>query len=158
MNTTSKPRLYSIYCALIVLGIVIPGLMLLAQRPAISDKPDTPFKLATFETQGKTRVGMALGDHMLDLTGVNAYVEKQASLPAVKLPTEMRELIEQYPAASKRMYQIANYLKDKKVDGQAFAFSLLRSSSNVASRGDVPPGPSPARFRRQTSSRAWPRS
>jgi len=91
---------------------------------AVSDKPDTPFKLATFEAQGKTRVGMALGDHMLDLNGANAYVEKQAGLPAMKLSTEMRELIEQHTSASKRMYQIANYLKDKKVDGQAFAFAL----------------------------------
>src|SRR5579864_6290473 len=93
---------------------------LVSGATVVSDKPDTPFKLATFEAQGKIRVGMALGDRMLDLNGANAYVEKQASLPAVKLPTEMRELIEQYPVASKRMYQIANYVKDKKLDGQAF--------------------------------------
>src|SRR3984893_3187302 len=97
---------------------------LLCGATAVSVKPDTPFKLATFEVQGKTRVGMALGDHMLDLNGANAYVEKQAGLPAMKLSTEMRELIEQYPAASKRLYQIANYTKDQKLDGQAFAFAL----------------------------------
>ena len=91
----------------------------------VSDRPDTPFKLATFEAR-KTRVGMALGDRMLDLNGANAYVEKQLGLPAMRLPMEMRELIEQYPALSKRMYQIANYLKDRKADGQAFAFSLDR--------------------------------
>src|ERR1700735_500156 len=87
----------------------------------VSDKPNTPFKLATFEAQGKTRVGMMLGNSMLDLTGANTYVEKQLGLPAMRLPTEMRELIEQYAASSKRMYQIANYLKDKRRDGQAFA-------------------------------------
>lgn len=93
----------------------------------VSDKPDTPFKLATFEAQGKTRVGMMLGDRMLDLTGANAYVEKQLGLPAMRLPAEMRELIEQYATSSKRMYQIANYLnylKDRRRDGQAFAFPL----------------------------------
>jgi 2-keto-4-pentenoate hydratase/2-oxohepta-3-ene-1,7-dioic acid hydratase in catechol pathway len=67
---------------------------------------------------------MALGDRMLDLNGANAYVEKQIGLPALRLPMEMRELIEQYPATSKRMYQIANYLKDKRLDGQAFALAL----------------------------------
>jgi 2-keto-4-pentenoate hydratase/2-oxohepta-3-ene-1,7-dioic acid hydratase in catechol pathway len=97
---------------------------LLAGASLVSDKPDTPFKLATFEAQGKTRVGMALGDRMLDLNGANAYVEKQIGLPALRLPMEMRELIEQYPATSKRMYQIANYLKDKRLDGQAFALAL----------------------------------
>src|SRR6201997_3989562 len=85
---------------------------LLAGASLVSDKPDTPFKLATFEAQGKTRVGMALGDRILDLNGANAYVEKRAGLPAIKLPAEMRGLIEQYPATSKRLYQIANYLKD----------------------------------------------
>jgi 2-keto-4-pentenoate hydratase/2-oxohepta-3-ene-1,7-dioic acid hydratase in catechol pathway len=97
---------------------------LLGGASLVSDKPDTPFKLATFEAQGKTRVGMALGDRMLDLNGANAYVEKQIGLPAMRLPTEMRELIEQYLATSKRMYQIANYLKDKRLDGQAFALAL----------------------------------
>ena len=63
---------------------------LLCGATAVSDKPDTPFKLATFEAQGKTRVGMALGDHMLDLNGANAYVEKQAGLPAHYSPHSFR--------------------------------------------------------------------
>src|SRR5438093_6376773 len=37
-----------------------------AQKPAVSAKPDTPFKLATFETAGKTRVGIVLGNRILD--------------------------------------------------------------------------------------------
>ena len=112
-------------------GRRLAPLLVLAMLPAgaaVPDTPDTPFKLATFEAQKTTRVGMLLNDRMLDLSGANAYVAKQASLPVVKLPTEMRELIEQYPAASKRMYQIANYLKDKKVDGQPFAFPLDKVS------------------------------
>jgi len=110
-------------CLVFLLALtVMPG------TAAVSDKPDTPFKLATFEAQGKTRVGMLLGDRMLDLSGADAYVTKQAGLGAAKLPAEMRELIEQYGAASKRLYQIANYLKDKKVDGQPFAFALDKVS------------------------------
>ena len=36
-------------------------LLIGAQRPSISTKPDTPFKLATFELGGKVRVGIVLG-------------------------------------------------------------------------------------------------
>ncbi|HLX46224.1 MAG TPA: fumarylacetoacetate hydrolase family protein [Bryobacteraceae bacterium] len=95
---------------------------------AVSDKPEAPFKLATFEAEGKTRVGMVLGDRVLDLAAANAYVAKQAGLPAAQLPSEMRVLIEQSNTASKRLFQIANYLRDKKVDGQPFVFALDKVS------------------------------
>ena len=94
----------------------------------LSDKPDTPFKLATFETQGKTRIGMVLADRILDLAGANAWVTKSANLAPAKIPNEMRALIEQYDTLSKRMYQIANYVKDKKLDGQPFVFPLDKVS------------------------------
>ena len=42
----------------VVLGLMAP---VRAQRPVISTKPGTPFKLATFETAGKVRVGLVLG-------------------------------------------------------------------------------------------------
>lgn len=100
----------------------------LLRAAPVSDKPETPFKLATFEAEGKTRLGMVLGDRVLDLSAANAYVAKQAGLPAVQLPSEMRTLIEQTGTASKRLYQIANYLKDKKIDGQPFAFALDKVS------------------------------
>lgn len=38
-----------------------------AQRPAISSKPDTPFKLATVEVGGKLRLGMVVGDKLKKL-------------------------------------------------------------------------------------------
>jgi 2-keto-4-pentenoate hydratase/2-oxohepta-3-ene-1,7-dioic acid hydratase in catechol pathway len=107
---------------------VLVWLLPAALFAAVSEKPDTAFKLATFEAGGKTRLGMVLADHMLDLAGANAYVTKAASLPQVRLPGEMRELIEQYPATSKRLYQIANYLKDQKLDGRPFAFPMDKVS------------------------------
>jgi len=109
---------------------IFGALLMCSLLPAavVSDKPETPFKLATFEAGGKERVGMVLGDRMLDLAGANAYVSKQAVLPAVQLSSEMRTLIEQSPTASKRLFQIANYLKDKKIDGQSFAFALDKVS------------------------------
>ena len=33
----------------------------------VSDRPDTPFKLATFEAAGKTRLGLVLGSRVLDI-------------------------------------------------------------------------------------------
>jgi len=34
---------------------------------AISDRPDTPFKLSTFEAEGTVRVGVVLGERVLDI-------------------------------------------------------------------------------------------
>src|SRR5882724_6896633 len=78
---------------------------------AISDKPDTPFKLATFETAGKARIGLVLDATVYDLAAANAYVIQKAHLPSMALPAEMRALIEQYGTAAPRLYQIANWLK-----------------------------------------------
>src|SRR5271170_150801 len=80
-----------------VMRQVFCGLLSCALLPAasVSDKPDNPFKLATFEAGGKARVGMVLGDRVLDLSGANTYVARQAALPAVQIPSEMRVLIEQ---------------------------------------------------------------
>jgi hypothetical protein len=43
-----------------------------AQRGAISAKPDTPFKLATFEAAGRTRIGLVIGARVIDIPGANA--------------------------------------------------------------------------------------
>lgn len=112
----------------LLLLLAIAVLPAAANAAPVSDKPDTPFKLATFEAQGKTRVGMVLGDRVLDLAGANAYVTKAAGLQSIELPIEMRELIEQHATTAPRMHQIANYLKDRKIDGQPFAFPLARVS------------------------------
>jgi 2-keto-4-pentenoate hydratase/2-oxohepta-3-ene-1,7-dioic acid hydratase in catechol pathway len=94
-----------------------------AQRAAVSNKPDTPFKLATFEAAGKTRVGLVLGSRVLDIAGANADIAQKAGLPAVRVPGEMRELIEQYARVSPRLYQIANYYKAS-TDAAPFAFEV----------------------------------
>ncbi|MBI4521175.1 MAG: hypothetical protein HY701_10080 [Gemmatimonadetes bacterium] len=35
----------------------------------MSDAPDTPFKLATFEAGGRVRLGMVLGERVLEWSG-----------------------------------------------------------------------------------------
>jgi acylpyruvate hydrolase len=104
----------------VILGCLTP---LGAQRAALSARPDTPFKLATFEAAGKTRVGLVLGSRVFDIAGANAELTQKAGAPAVRVPTEMRELIEQYARVSPRLYQIANYFKDAK-DAAPFAFDV----------------------------------
>jgi 2-keto-4-pentenoate hydratase/2-oxohepta-3-ene-1,7-dioic acid hydratase in catechol pathway len=95
-----------------------------AQRPAVSRKPDTPFKLATFEAAGKTRVGLVLDGRVLDIAGASAALTAKAGLPAVRIPGELRGLIEDYARVSPRLYQIANYFKDAANDAAPFAFDL----------------------------------
>src|SRR6266571_21717 len=77
----------------------------------VSDKPETPFKLATFEADGKLQVGLVFGSRVVDIARANQYLVRRTHVPAMTLPTEMRLLIEQYATASKRLYQIANYFK-----------------------------------------------
>ena len=100
-----------------------------AQRgETISSKPDTPFKLATFEAGGKTHVGLVLGTRVLDIAGANAEVAKKIGLPVVAMPADMRELIENYSRVSPRLYRIANYFKSAKTDGLPFAFDVEKVS------------------------------
>ena len=104
----------------VILGCLTP---VAAQRAAVSSKPDTPFKLATFEAAGKTRLGLVLGTRVFDIAGANADLTQKAGVAAVRIPAEMRELIEQYARVSPRLYQIANYYKDAK-EAAPFAFEV----------------------------------
>lgn len=102
-----------------VLGAAVQG----AQRAPLSDKPDTPFKLATFEAAGKTRLGLVLGARVFDIAAANDSLTKSARLSAVRFPVEMRELIENYDRLKPRLYQIANHFKTAEADS-SFAFDV----------------------------------
>jgi 2-keto-4-pentenoate hydratase/2-oxohepta-3-ene-1,7-dioic acid hydratase in catechol pathway len=107
--------------------VVLAGISLaLISAAAVSDSPETPFKLSTFEAQSKTRIGMVLNDRILDLSEANAYVTRHLRLTETRLPTEMRDLIDQYKKVPTRtrLYQIANFFHDKKLDSLPFAYSL----------------------------------
>ena len=95
-----------------------------AQRGAISAKPDTPFKLATFEAAGRTRIGLVIGARVIDIPGANAALVRDERLDAVPMPTEMRALIEEYSRVSPRLYQIANHFRDAKTDAAPYVFEL----------------------------------
>jgi 2-keto-4-pentenoate hydratase/2-oxohepta-3-ene-1,7-dioic acid hydratase in catechol pathway len=93
-----------------------------ARQAAPSNKPDNPFKLATFEAGGAIRLGLVLGSRVLDIAGANQHLVSKAGVASVTVPAEMKALIEQYAEVSPRLYQIANYFKTNTTDGLPFAF------------------------------------
>ena len=95
-----------------------------AAHAQVPQTPDTPFKLATFEAQGRVRVGLVLGPRVLDIAGANAQLVKDARLAPVAMPGDMRELIERYATLAPRLYQIANRFKGGSDAGLPFAFDL----------------------------------
>src|SRR3954467_1882769 len=110
----------------LVFGVVLP---VRAQRPVLSTRPETPFKLATFETSGRSRIGMVLGTRVLDLEAANTVVVQAIDLrggPA--MPRDMRTLIETYETVAPSLYRIANYFRDLKTDGAAFAFDVQKTA------------------------------
>jgi 2-keto-4-pentenoate hydratase/2-oxohepta-3-ene-1,7-dioic acid hydratase in catechol pathway len=98
------------------------------QKQPVSDHPDTPFKLATFEAAGKVHLGMVLGNRILEIAAANAAVVKASGLAPMQIPTEMRELIESYDRLKPRLYQIANYYHGASLDSAPFSFDLNKVS------------------------------
>ncbi len=87
-----------------------------AAQTAVSDKPETPFKLATYDG----RVGLVLGETILDVGAANEHLVREAGLAALEIPTDMRALIESYDRVKPRLYQMANFFNGK-TEGLAFA-------------------------------------
>jgi 2-keto-4-pentenoate hydratase/2-oxohepta-3-ene-1,7-dioic acid hydratase in catechol pathway len=115
----------------LTIAFVAPARAQRGSAETISSKPDTPFKLATFEAGGKTRVGLVLGPRVLDIAAANAEVAKKSGLPVVAMPSDMRDLIENYGRVSPRLYRIANYYKDVKTDVLPFAFDVQKVSNKA---------------------------
>ncbi len=126
MNTRHARDLVVSSCIFVVLVLAVVSEQ--APRGRVSDNPDTPFKLATFEIQGKVRLGMVVGDKALDLAGANQQLAQRATLPAVVMPADMRTLIEEYDRIKPRLYQIANYFKAANLHSAPFAFDVGKVS------------------------------
>ena len=87
----------------------------------VSDAPDTPFKLATFESNGVEHLGLVLDERILNVAAANEQLAAESGLSSVKIPGDMRTLIENYEFVKGRLYQIANYYSEKGTDGLEFA-------------------------------------
>jgi 2-keto-4-pentenoate hydratase/2-oxohepta-3-ene-1,7-dioic acid hydratase in catechol pathway len=71
---------------------------LAAGYQALSAQSATPFKLGIFERQGRAFIGLSVRDtHVADMSAANAAFEsRNASAPKVRMPADMKELIERY--------------------------------------------------------------
>src|SRR5262249_60650750 len=97
--------------AIVVLSLAL-GPVSSAQRPLISTSPETPFTLATFEAAGKTRVGIVLGQRILDIEGAHtAVVQELARRGMPPIPPHLRALIEGSGPAPPQLHPVCNRLK-----------------------------------------------
>src|SRR6476619_4387142 len=88
---------YAAAVAAAIAGIVrfAPATQAQTQKTAPpSNRPDTPFKLATFDAGGRVRIGLTSGARLVDIAAANTYVAQQAGLPAQTMPGDMVELLE----------------------------------------------------------------
>ena len=81
-------------------ALVVLVLCAVGGSPALAEEePKTPpFKLGTFEHQGRTLLGLVLADHrVIDVTAANAALEKShPTWPKLKPPSDMKDLIARY--------------------------------------------------------------
>src|SRR6266496_4844685 len=75
-----------------------PSLLGLLGRGGAEEKEAPPFRLGTFEHQGRTFVGQVRGDQaVIDIAAANAALEKShPAWPKVKPPADMKDLIARY--------------------------------------------------------------
>lgn len=78
-----------------------------------------PFKVGTFEIDGKPHVGIVLRDSLImELDAANAALERSGTYPAVPMPADMIALIERYDYGLKRrLYEIVNHHVDEGLSG-----------------------------------------
>ena len=71
-----------------------------------------PFKVGTFEIDGRPRVGIVLRDQLVvDLDAANLALERDPAYPTIPLPVDMLDLIARYEYGLKfRLYEIVNEL------------------------------------------------
>ncbi|MDA0312996.1 MAG: fumarylacetoacetate hydrolase family protein [Gemmatimonadetes bacterium] len=71
-----------------------------------------PFKVGTFEIEGRAQVGIVLRDqYIVELSRANEALERNAEYPAIPLPADMLELISRYEYGMKaRLYELVTYL------------------------------------------------
>ena len=93
--------------------------LLLLPATAFTQDIAEPFKVGTFEINGSPEVGIVLRDSViLDLDLANSALEKNATYPAVPMPSDMIELIERYDyGVKRRLYEIVNVHADWRASG-----------------------------------------
>jgi 2-keto-4-pentenoate hydratase/2-oxohepta-3-ene-1,7-dioic acid hydratase in catechol pathway len=88
-----------------------------------------PYKLGTFESGGRTFVGLVVNDAVVaDIAQANAAFERDnASAPKLTMPTEMKELITRYDELRERLGLLAGALAASPRPGHAQEVASLRT-------------------------------
>ncbi len=99
-------RLATMFVAGAILAIVP------ASVSAQATKSVEPFKVGTFDIDGRETVGLVLRDSLVvDLEPANRHLQRYGDYARVPMPGDMLELIEQYEYGLKyRLYEIVNEL------------------------------------------------
>lgn len=91
---------------------------------AAKEGPDVPYKLGTFEREGKAFMGLVLGDtKVADIAQANAAFESgNAGAARLTVPADLKELIVRYDGEWKgRLVQIAKAIP---AEGTAFVYAM----------------------------------
>ncbi len=93
-----------------MLGIVAAAAYVSAQPAPVTAAE--PFKLGTFDIEGRATVGILLRDSLVvDVAAANRSLERDPSVVPVPLPGDMRGVIGRYDyGVSRRLYEIVNHL------------------------------------------------
>jgi len=133
-----------------LMGVALAGMLLcgcvelMAQSQA---RPQEPFKLGTFERQGRVFLGLVLRDaQVVDIAQANtAFEGRSPSAPKLTIPGDMKELIARYPPS---MQFIGERVGNTYVDSISIRIPLRdRSSAPVSirlTRPTVPPSNRPS--------------
>jgi 2-keto-4-pentenoate hydratase/2-oxohepta-3-ene-1,7-dioic acid hydratase in catechol pathway len=101
-------------------SLVLPALLLLVS-PLLSSAQEIvePFKVGTFEIDGRAQVGIVLRDQLIvELDAANLALERNLAYPTIPLAADMLDLIGRYEYGLKyRLYEIVNDLVDNDLLG-----------------------------------------
>ena len=94
----------------VILALLGPTTAVTQMEPSIESS--APFKLGTFENEGRIFVGIVLRDQLIiELGPANTDLEGQRDYAAMPMPEDMLGLIERYDYGLKyRLYEIVNHL------------------------------------------------
>ena len=96
------------------LTILAALLVVLAAPAGLQAQPESaePFKVGTFQIDGRAFVGLVLRDSLIvDIGAANSELELDPTYPRLAMPADMLELIGQYEYGLKfRLYEIVNDL------------------------------------------------
>jgi len=102
-----------IVAAAVCAGTLAAGVILSAQAPA-------PFKLGTFQLQGRTFIGIVRDTQVIDLAAAHAAIPG----PRIAAPADMKDLIARYDGMRDRIYAIVKTIAAQGTARPAYVYDI----------------------------------